>query len=122
MNTLIHALTEEWDKLPQQLLDNVVQTASPLVRLVEGDERWVTPDPPPGYSPSKLWWNRAKSYCYLYGAQGYGQRHAYIYPLTMMNFVGLDLTTPDSSSDKKLCRTLLNRREYVTRRAAKIPG
>ncbi|GFT04436.1 hypothetical protein TNCV_1929561 [Trichonephila clavipes] len=25
-NTLIHALTEEWDKLPQQLLDNVVQT------------------------------------------------------------------------------------------------
>ncbi|GFW22480.1 transposable element Tcb2 transposase [Trichonephila clavipes] len=24
-NTLIHALTEEWDKLPQQLLDNVVQ-------------------------------------------------------------------------------------------------
>ncbi|GFT02888.1 transposable element Tcb2 transposase [Trichonephila clavipes] len=25
-NTLIHALTEEWDKLPQQLLDNVVQS------------------------------------------------------------------------------------------------
>ncbi|GFX15716.1 hypothetical protein TNCV_2132021 [Trichonephila clavipes] len=24
-NTLIHALTEEWDKLPQQLLDNAVQ-------------------------------------------------------------------------------------------------
>ncbi|GFU23039.1 hypothetical protein TNCV_3514971 [Trichonephila clavipes] len=24
-NTLIRALTEEWDKLPQQLLDNVVQ-------------------------------------------------------------------------------------------------
>ncbi|GFY09358.1 DDE_3 domain-containing protein [Trichonephila clavipes] len=24
-NTLIHALTKEWDKLPQQLLDNVVQ-------------------------------------------------------------------------------------------------
>ncbi|GFX85736.1 transposable element Tcb2 transposase [Trichonephila clavipes] len=24
-NTLIHALTEKWDKLPQQLLDNVVQ-------------------------------------------------------------------------------------------------
>ncbi|GFU72125.1 transposable element Tcb2 transposase [Trichonephila clavipes] len=30
-NTLIRALTEEWDKLPQQLLDNVVQ--SPLVNL-----------------------------------------------------------------------------------------
>ncbi|GFV65696.1 putative transposable element [Trichonephila clavipes] len=25
-NTIIHALTEEWDKLPQQLLDNVVQS------------------------------------------------------------------------------------------------
>ncbi|GFY25411.1 transposable element Tcb1 transposase [Trichonephila clavipes] len=32
-NTLIRALTEEWDKLPQQLLDNVVQT------LVEGITR-----------------------------------------------------------------------------------
>ncbi|GFY03636.1 transposable element Tc3 transposase [Trichonephila clavipes] len=31
-NTLIHALTEEWDKLPQQLLDNVVQI---MVRRVE---------------------------------------------------------------------------------------
>ncbi|GFW97657.1 hypothetical protein TNCV_685271 [Trichonephila clavipes] len=27
-NTLIRALTEEWDKLPQQLLDNVVQNES----------------------------------------------------------------------------------------------
>ncbi|GFV21357.1 transposable element Tc1 transposase [Trichonephila clavipes] len=27
-NTLIRALTEEWDKLPQQLLDNVVQTSA----------------------------------------------------------------------------------------------
>ncbi|GFU44263.1 transposable element Tcb2 transposase [Trichonephila clavipes] len=32
MNTLIRALTEEWDKLPQQLLDNVVQS---MVRRVE---------------------------------------------------------------------------------------
>ncbi|GFW23804.1 transposable element Tc3 transposase [Trichonephila clavipes] len=31
-NTLIHVLTEEWDKLPQQLLDNVVQS---MVRRVE---------------------------------------------------------------------------------------
>ncbi|GFV04211.1 transposable element Tcb2 transposase [Trichonephila clavipes] len=31
-NTLIHALTEEWDKLPQQLLDNVVQS---ILRRVE---------------------------------------------------------------------------------------
>ncbi|GFT96174.1 transposable element Tc3 transposase [Trichonephila clavipes] len=31
-NTLIRALTEEWDKLSQQLLDNVVQS---MVRHVE---------------------------------------------------------------------------------------
>ncbi|GFU47512.1 transposable element Tcb2 transposase [Trichonephila clavipes] len=31
-NTLIRALTEEWDKLPQQLLDNIVQS---MVRRVE---------------------------------------------------------------------------------------
>ncbi|GFV27052.1 transposable element Tcb1 transposase [Trichonephila clavipes] len=31
-NILIHALTEEWDKLPQQLLDNAVQS---MVRRVE---------------------------------------------------------------------------------------
>ncbi|GFT27682.1 transposable element Tcb1 transposase [Trichonephila clavipes] len=31
-NTLIRALTEEWDKLPQQLLDNVVES---MVRRVE---------------------------------------------------------------------------------------
>ncbi|GFW49085.1 transposable element Tc1 transposase [Trichonephila clavipes] len=31
-NTLIHAVTEEWDKLPQQLLDNVAQS---MVRRVE---------------------------------------------------------------------------------------
>ncbi|GFW59285.1 transposable element Tc3 transposase [Trichonephila clavipes] len=31
-NTLIRALTEEWDKLSQQLLDNVVQS---MVRRVE---------------------------------------------------------------------------------------
>ncbi|GFU77953.1 transposable element Tcb2 transposase [Trichonephila clavipes] len=31
-NTLIRALTEEWDKLPQQLLDNVVQS---MARCVE---------------------------------------------------------------------------------------
>ncbi|GFV48549.1 transposable element Tc3 transposase [Trichonephila clavipes] len=31
-NTLIRALTEEWDKLPQQLLDNIMQS---MVRRVE---------------------------------------------------------------------------------------
>ncbi|GFV92701.1 uncharacterized protein TNCV_1375511 [Trichonephila clavipes] len=55
---------------------NSRQDANPLVRLVAGDERWETLDPPLGCSPSKLGWNRAKSYCNLYGAQG--QRQAYI--------------------------------------------
>ncbi|GFU59871.1 transposable element Tcb2 transposase [Trichonephila clavipes] len=43
-NTLIRALTEEWDKLPQQLLDNVVQN---MVRRVEccihHTPRWTYP-------------------------------------------------------------------------------
>ncbi|GFT22136.1 hypothetical protein TNCV_3271821 [Trichonephila clavipes] len=45
------------------------RTARPLLRLVVGDERWETPGLPPGCSPSKLGWNRAKSYCHMYGAQ-----------------------------------------------------
>ncbi|GFX07176.1 DDE_3 domain-containing protein [Trichonephila clavipes] len=32
-NTFIRALTEEWDKLPQQLLDNVVQSRSAVQDL-----------------------------------------------------------------------------------------
>ncbi|GFU17121.1 hypothetical protein TNCV_1853781 [Trichonephila clavipes] len=48
-NTLIRALTEEWDKLPQQLLDNVVQTTRRLlamdnVNLNHGQVTWTTPD------------------------------------------------------------------------------
>ncbi|GFW89615.1 hypothetical protein TNCV_1024991 [Trichonephila clavipes] len=50
------------------LLDR--QATSPLIRLMEGEERWEAPDPPPGCSPSKLGRNPAKSYCHLYGAQG----------------------------------------------------
>ncbi|GFX01821.1 transposable element Tcb2 transposase [Trichonephila clavipes] len=38
-NTLIRAFTEEWDKLPQQLLDNVVQS---MVRRVD-PPRWTYP-------------------------------------------------------------------------------
>ncbi|GFV28907.1 hypothetical protein TNCV_2798361 [Trichonephila clavipes] len=34
-NTLIRALTEEWDKLHQQLLDNVVQNVSQLLYFPE---------------------------------------------------------------------------------------
>ncbi|GFU82596.1 transposable element Tcb2 transposase [Trichonephila clavipes] len=39
-NTLIRALTEEWDKLPQQLLDNVVQSMEPLKKRL-GQRRRV---------------------------------------------------------------------------------
>ncbi|GFV72765.1 transposable element Tc1 transposase [Trichonephila clavipes] len=38
-NTLIRALTEEWDKLPQQLLDNVAQTN--MKRSVNGDTEFL---------------------------------------------------------------------------------
>ncbi|GFV44927.1 transposable element Tcb2 transposase [Trichonephila clavipes] len=111
-NTLICALTEEWDKLPQQLLDNVVQSmstsrenvcesrresvdvykcivpfrhegtlnshraASPLVRVVEGEEKWEAPDPQGVLCQN--WGDRAKSYYPVYGAQSYGYRQAYI--------------------------------------------
>ncbi|GFV05033.1 hypothetical protein TNCV_222501 [Trichonephila clavipes] len=44
---------------------------SPLVRLVEGKERLELLDPTV-FSPSKLEWNRAKSYCHLHGVQDYG--------------------------------------------------
>ncbi|GFW91530.1 hypothetical protein TNCV_3376931 [Trichonephila clavipes] len=60
---------------------NSRRAASPLVRLVEGNERWEAHDLSPGCSPPKLGWNQDKTYCHLYGAQGYGQRQAYIYPL-----------------------------------------
>ncbi|GFW64822.1 transposable element Tcb2 transposase [Trichonephila clavipes] len=39
-NTLIRALTEEWDKLPQQLLDNVVQTTCGILHHTP---RWTYP-------------------------------------------------------------------------------
>ncbi|GFT55738.1 transposable element Tcb2 transposase [Trichonephila clavipes] len=40
-NTLIRALTEEWDKLPQQLLDNVVQS---MIRQIDPNEIAVVPN------------------------------------------------------------------------------
>ncbi|GFY01207.1 hypothetical protein TNCV_5076741 [Trichonephila clavipes] len=57
---------------------NSRRAASPLMRLVDEKERREAPNPLPGCFPAKLGWNRAKSYCHLYGAQGYGQRQAYI--------------------------------------------
>ncbi|GFV94004.1 transposable element Tcb2 transposase [Trichonephila clavipes] len=40
-NTLIRALTEEWDKLPQQLLDNVVQSMG-VAYCPEAGCKWLT--------------------------------------------------------------------------------
>ncbi|GFX29226.1 uncharacterized protein TNCV_3217601 [Trichonephila clavipes] len=57
---------------------NSRRAASPLVRLVEEEERWEASDPSPWNYPLKLGRNRAKSYCHMYGAQGYGQRQVYI--------------------------------------------
>ncbi|GFU28510.1 hypothetical protein TNCV_1410461 [Trichonephila clavipes] len=61
--------------LPRKGTLNSRRAISPLVRLVAGDERWEAPVLHPGCSLSKFEWNRAKSYCHLYVAQGYGQRH-----------------------------------------------
>ncbi|GFS86101.1 hypothetical protein TNCV_1583471 [Trichonephila clavipes] len=36
---------------------NSRRAASPLMRLVEGEERWEPPYPPSGCSPSKLGWS-----------------------------------------------------------------
>ncbi|GFU54402.1 uncharacterized protein TNCV_3464151 [Trichonephila clavipes] len=51
--TLIRALTEEWDKLPQQLLDNVVQRrkkkgggcCSPVVKVSDHDRHVMSSSP-----------------------------------------------------------------------------
>ncbi|GFV47772.1 DDE_3 domain-containing protein [Trichonephila clavipes] len=42
-NTLIRALTEEWDKLPQQLLDIVVQSMVRRVKCWHHTPRWTYP-------------------------------------------------------------------------------
>ncbi|GFV21692.1 tyrosine-protein phosphatase 10D [Trichonephila clavipes] len=53
-NTLIRALTEEWDKLPQQLLENVVQSmiqahtkVGPGVTAMSEEKTPIWPPPPP---------------------------------------------------------------------------
>ncbi|GFU82965.1 hypothetical protein TNCV_2193031 [Trichonephila clavipes] len=42
-NTLIRALTEEWDKLPQQLLDNVVPKYGTTCGMLHPTPRWTYP-------------------------------------------------------------------------------
>ncbi|GFX19867.1 transposable element Tcb1 transposase [Trichonephila clavipes] len=49
-NTLIRALTEEWDKLPQQLLDNVVQSMTQLETDLVISQAKVTCQPPVEHS------------------------------------------------------------------------
>ncbi|GFX27042.1 histone-lysine N-methyltransferase SETMAR [Trichonephila clavipes] len=72
MKTMIHLTLRAsiWGTL------NSRRAINPHVRLVEGEERWEDPDPPQG-CPSKLGWNRAKSYRPLHGAQAYGHREAW---------------------------------------------
>ncbi|GFX19112.1 uncharacterized protein TNCV_3012561 [Trichonephila clavipes] len=47
---------------------NSSRVASPLVRLVEGEEMWEASDHLQSVLPQHL----AKTYCHLYGAQSYG--------------------------------------------------
>ncbi|GFV51566.1 hypothetical protein TNCV_3729371 [Trichonephila clavipes] len=49
---------------------NSHRAASPLVKLVEGEERWETPNNS-RYSPSKLGFNQGKLYRHLQDAQSY---------------------------------------------------
>ncbi|GFS98600.1 hypothetical protein TNCV_2987321 [Trichonephila clavipes] len=82
--------------------------------------RTEAPETPPGCSPSKLEWNRAKSYCHLYDAQGYSQLQAYIQPLAMMNLVGLDLT--QSRSESPYVVVMWNQTLQVLRDANGVKG
>ncbi|GFX31530.1 hypothetical protein TNCV_3444951 [Trichonephila clavipes] len=52
-NTLIRALTEKWDKLPQQLLDNVVQSMAAGRKQTNENETRVTSGGPEGKSKGK---------------------------------------------------------------------
>ncbi|GFU85030.1 DDE_3 domain-containing protein [Trichonephila clavipes] len=58
-NTLIRALTEEWDKLPQQLLDNVVQSmwlSGSISRFPAACLGFEPRDGQGCLSLSSLWW------------------------------------------------------------------
>ncbi|GFX97595.1 uncharacterized protein TNCV_2841551 [Trichonephila clavipes] len=48
------------------------RAASPLVKLVVGEERWKALTTPPWCYPSKMGWKRAKSYCRLHDVQSCG--------------------------------------------------
>ncbi|GFV91054.1 uncharacterized protein TNCV_1249361 [Trichonephila clavipes] len=47
------------------------RAARPLVRLMEGEDRWEAPDHPRVFF-LKIGVNQTKPFCYLYGAQSYG--------------------------------------------------
>ncbi|GFX94176.1 hypothetical protein TNCV_4292211 [Trichonephila clavipes] len=60
---------------------NSRRAASSPVRLVEWEERWEASDHPQSVLPLNWGGTKPKSYCHLYGAQSYGQRHASLSPL-----------------------------------------
>ncbi|GFW25439.1 hypothetical protein TNCV_3721671 [Trichonephila clavipes] len=61
-NTLIRALTEQWDKLPQQLLDNVVQPSNRKSSREVGERgREVGASDPQGVLP--LNWGETEPNC-----------------------------------------------------------
>ncbi|GFT11971.1 hypothetical protein TNCV_725761 [Trichonephila clavipes] len=57
------------------------RAASPLVRLVVGEERWVAFDHPQGVLSQNWGETELKSFCHLYGDQSYGSRQASLSPL-----------------------------------------
>ncbi|GFX50595.1 hypothetical protein TNCV_2721821 [Trichonephila clavipes] len=53
---------------------NSRRTATVLVGLVEGEERWEAPDPPQDVIPQNLGGTRAKSYCMVLKAKANDRR------------------------------------------------
>ncbi|GFV94581.1 uncharacterized protein TNCV_3826481 [Trichonephila clavipes] len=83
---------------------NSRRATSPLVRLVEGEERWDTPDHPQGVFPQnwgKTVLNRSVT-CMVFKAKANDMRH-FRTPFAMMNFVGLDLAIANQQS----CRVII---------------
>ncbi|GFV90913.1 hypothetical protein TNCV_3616751 [Trichonephila clavipes] len=91
---------------------NSFRAASHLVRLVEGEEKCVAPNPP-WCSSSILGRSRTESYCHLHGSQGYSLDRCTSPSLVMMNFVGLDLSQSRSGG-------IRNNDTYITHKNSKV--
>ncbi|GFX70016.1 hypothetical protein TNCV_340431 [Trichonephila clavipes] len=73
---------------------NSRRAPSPLVRLVEGDERWKLLSTP--RCPAlKLGWKRTKSNCHLYGAQSHTIRGLLATDHVILNPGQVTWTTPE---------------------------